>query len=94
MTETEQDRPFLPDWVSPPGDTIADLLEERGWSQAELARQLDYSPEYVSKLIKAKVPVTEETALRLERVLGSTARFWLALEAQYRADCARLGIPS
>jgi HTH-type transcriptional regulator / antitoxin HigA len=30
MTETS--RPFTPDWVSAPGDTIADLLEERNWT--------------------------------------------------------------
>ena len=30
-------RPFRPDWVSVPGDTIADLLEERAWSQQDLA---------------------------------------------------------
>lgn len=29
---TEQEMPFEPDWLSPPGDTIADVLEERGWS--------------------------------------------------------------
>ena len=27
---------FDPEWVSPPGDTIVDLLEERGWPQSEL----------------------------------------------------------
>ena len=30
--------PFLPDWVSPPGETISDIAEERGWSQGELAQ--------------------------------------------------------
>lgn len=23
---------FIPDWASPPGHTLADLLKERGWS--------------------------------------------------------------
>jgi HTH-type transcriptional regulator/antitoxin HigA len=91
---TDRNRPFQPDWVSPPGETIADILEERGWSEAELARQLGYSPRFVSKLIKAKVPITEEIAIRLEQVLGSTARFWLASEAHYRAECVRLDITS
>ena len=27
---TGQNAPFAPDWASPPGDTIADLIEERG----------------------------------------------------------------
>ncbi len=81
---------FRPDWASPPGDTIADLLDERGWSQIELARRLGYSPKHMSLLINGKASITEDTALRLERVLGSSARFWLTREAQYRAECARL----
>lgn len=31
---------FKPDWVSPPGETIADLLEEKDWTQAQLAVKL------------------------------------------------------
>jgi HTH-type transcriptional regulator/antitoxin HigA len=40
-------------------------------------------------LLKGKAPISEETALRLEQVLGSTARFWLNLEAQYREQGER-----
>jgi HTH-type transcriptional regulator/antitoxin HigA len=81
---------FSPDWASPPGDTIADLLEERDWTQAQLAERLGYTPKHVSQLINGKAPVTEETALKLERVLGSNAAFWLNREAQYRAQLAKL----
>ncbi|MBD2413684.1 DNA-binding protein [Nostoc calcicola FACHB-389] len=88
MTKTT--RPFTPDWVSPPGDTIADILEERDWTQAELAERLGYSTKHISLLINGKAPVNEETALKLERVLGSTAAFWLKREAQYRAALARI----
>lgn len=79
----------MPDWVSPPGETIADLLEEEGWAQREFAQRMDYSPKHINQLIKGKVPLTEETALRLERVLGGTARFWLEREAQYREAVTR-----
>ncbi|WP_019593073.1 helix-turn-helix domain-containing protein [Thioalkalivibrio sp. ALM2T] len=87
MTEFAQTG--TPDWVSPPGETIADLLEEQGWSQRELGQRLDYSSKHVNQLIKGKVPLTEEAALRLERVLGGTARFWLEREAQYREALIR-----
>lgn len=82
--------PFAPDWVSPPGDTILDIIEEREWRQADLAQRLGFSTKHVNQLIKGKVPLTEESAIRLERVLGSTMGFWLAREAQYRERCARL----
>ncbi len=79
-----------PDWVSPPGDTIQDIIEEKGWTQASLAERLGYSEKHVNQLIKGKVPLTEDAAIRLERVLGSTVRFWLAREAEYRESSARL----
>ncbi len=86
---TEQARLFQPDWVSPPGDTIADLLEEKGWSQAEFAQRCGYTTKHASLLINGKASITEDTALKLERVLGSSARFWLVREAQYRETIAR-----
>lgn len=81
---------FTPDWVSPPGETIADLLEERDWTQAQLAERLGYTTKHISQLINGKAPITEDTALKLERVLGSTAVFWLNREAQYRAQLAKI----
>lgn len=44
----------------------------------------------VSYLINGKAPITEETAIKLERVLGSTTGFWLNREAQYRAQLAEI----
>lgn len=87
---TELTHPFTPDWVSPPGDTIANLLEERDWTQAQLADRLGYTKKHVSHLINGKAPITEETAIKLERVLGSTTGFWLNREAQYRAQLAEI----
>jgi len=86
---TDLDAPFAPDWVSTPGDTIADVLEERGWTQAELARRLGYTEKHVSQLINGKAPITEDTASRLERAIGSSAGFWLRKEAAYRERLER-----
>jgi addiction module HigA family antidote len=80
---------FAPDWVAVPGESINDLLEERGWTQTDLATRTGFTTKHVNLLLKGKAPITEETALKLERVLGSTARFWLNLEAQYREHLAR-----
>jgi len=87
---TDLAAPFAPDWVSPPGDTLLDIIEERDWTQDELAQRLGYTAKHVNQLIKGKVPLTEEAAIRLERVVGSTVAFWLAREAKYRERCARL----
>lgn len=81
---------FRPDWVSHPGETITDLIEEREWTQIELAQRLGFTTKHLSRLINGKVALTEDAALRLERVLGSTANFWLNREAKYREHLARI----
>jgi addiction module HigA family antidote len=81
---------FTPDWISPPGETILDLLEERGWKQSELAKRTGYTTKHISLLINGKAAITEDTAIKLERVVGSTAHFWLAREAQYRESLIRI----
>lgn len=90
MNETHTAASFTPDWISPPGDSIADLLEELGWTQSEFAERTGFTSKHVSLLINGKASITEETALKLERVVGSNARFWLTREAQYREALARI----
>lgn len=81
---------FAPDWASPPGDTILDLIEERDWSQVELANRLGFSTKHLNQLVKGKVALTYETALKLERVLGTAAEFWMNREFQFRQQLSRL----
>lgn len=75
---------FLPDWVSPPGDSILDFIEEREWTQTQLAERLGFSLKHTNQLIKGKVPLTEDAAIRLQSVLGASIGFWLKREALYR----------
>lgn len=86
MTKTTR---FECDWVSPPGDTIEDALEEQGITQAEFAKRTGFCKKHVNGLIKGKVEITAETALKLEAVLGSPASFWLRREIEYQEDLAR-----
>jgi HTH-type transcriptional regulator / antitoxin HigA len=87
---TELTRPFTPDWVSPPGDTIADLLEERQWTQQQLAEDLGCTNKYISQLITGQEYIDDKMAFKLEQVLGGTARFWLNRESDYRSELIRL----
>jgi hypothetical protein len=43
---------FNTDWASPPGELIEEVLEEFGWSRAELAQRLDFSAKHVNELLK------------------------------------------
>lgn len=75
---------FAPDWTSPPGDTIADLLTERQIPVDELADRLALSIKNVNELLDGKHEISDELAGKLQINLGSTARFWRSREKQYR----------
>jgi HTH-type transcriptional regulator/antitoxin HigA len=87
MTQTTT--PFLPDWASPPGDTLADMLDERSMTQTELAERLGVSLKHVNRVIKGAASVSADLALGLEKVFGASAAFWMTREAHYQADRAR-----
>jgi len=83
------ERAFQPDYVSPPGDTVADLLEQVGMTQTELAQRLGVSLKHTNQIVKGSASVSAELALGLEKVFGVSADFWLNRESFYRADMAR-----
>ncbi len=80
---------YCPDEVSPPGETLLEVLEERGITQAELAERTGRPRKTINEIVKGKSAITPETALQLERVLGISATFWNAREAQYREFLAQ-----
>lgn len=80
---------YIPDIVSPPGETLEEVLEERGMSQAELAERTGRPKKTINEIIKGKAAITPETALQFERVLGIPASFWIAREQHYREALAR-----
>jgi addiction module HigA family antidote len=79
----------MPDHVSPPGGTLEDVLEERGMSQAELAERTGLSKKTVNLIVKGKAPLTQQSALLLEKALGIPAGFWINREKDYREFLAR-----
>ncbi len=81
MTELKS---FSPNWISPLGNTIIDLLEEYNWTKDQLAENLGYTTEFITELIDGKVAIDQKLAFLLEKILGSTAEFWLNREKQYR----------
>jgi plasmid maintenance system antidote protein VapI len=87
MTKTDE---FQPSWASAPGETIADILEERGLSLADFAEKIGQTSTYVADLIAGRAFISGEIARRLEAILGSSAEFWTRREHQYRNDAARL----
>jgi addiction module HigA family antidote len=58
-----------------------------------LALSIRVPPSRINDLVCRKRAVTADTALRLGRFFGTSARFWLALQNAYDLDEAR-GKPS
>lgn len=75
---------YQPDFVSAPGETLSETLEAKEMDQSELAKRMGRSPKLINEIIKGKAPITPETAIQLERVLGVPARFWNTRERHYR----------
>ena len=70
--------------ATPPGATIKEQLSYREMSRKEFADRMDMSEKHIRKLIDGDVQLTDETAVRLETVLGVPAGFWNRLETIYR----------
>lgn len=45
-------------------------LDELGWSQRDLARELEVSPQQITKIVSGKENLTLETQVKLQRVLN------------------------
>ncbi len=88
MTEMIRNQ-YKPDQVSPPGETLKEILELRGMSQAELAERSGRPKKTINEIAKGKAAITPETALQFELVLGIPATFWNRREQQYRESLAR-----
>ena len=74
------------DLIIHPGETIADVLEDRGITQTELASRTGVSTAYVSSVIAGKKGISANFAMGLEYALGVPKSFWLNLQANYESE--------
>ena len=76
-----------------PGEILRDELTELGVTPTELSRQIKVPPNRVTQIIHGRRNITGDTALRLGRWFGTSARFWLNLQSAYdlRAAEERVG---
>jgi addiction module HigA family antidote len=62
---------------------LEEFLKPLGMSQSEFAGRLGVSFPRLNEVIRGKRGVTPDTALRLARVLGMSADFWLGLQLDW-----------
>ncbi len=67
-----------------PGEMLLEeFVKPLGLTQTELAHSLRVSYPRLNEIVKGRRAVTPDTALRLSRVLGMSASFWLGLQQDW-----------
>lgn len=74
-----------------PGNILKEYMESNNITQKELAAITESSQRHISNVINGKVKLTEEFALKLEKVFkGVKAEFWMDLEVAHRLHLLRM----
>jgi len=72
-----------------PGEVLREeFLAPLGMSAHKLALALRVPATRINDIVNEKRGVTADTALRLSRYFGTTAKFWLNLQASYELEVA------
>jgi antitoxin HigA-1 len=73
-----------------PGETLReDVLKPLGMSVNQLAKALAVDATRLNDIVRCRRGITADTALRLARYLGTSAEFWIGLQADYDLRVAR-----
>ena len=73
-----------------PGEVLReDFLKPLGMSQYALAKAIDVPQIRVSEVVNGRRAITPDTALRLARYFGTSAEFWMGMQATYDLETAR-----
>jgi HTH-type transcriptional regulator/antitoxin HigA len=67
----------------PPGETLAEELEARHWSQSDFAQILGRPAQFVSEIIAGKKEITRESAAQIAAALDTPPEYWLNLQNAY-----------
>lgn len=77
-------RELIPARVSSPGRIIEKEIQARGWTQRDLATIMARPVQAINEIIKGNKRITPETAVELGAAFGTSPKFWLNLENNYR----------
>jgi len=70
-----------------PGEVLLEeFLKPMSISQNRLALNIGVPPRRINEIVLGKRGITADTALRLAKFFGTSAEFWLGLQAQYDLD--------
>ena len=66
-----------------PGEILAEELRELGLSARAFADALGVPHNRIAAILRGRRSITADTALRLGRYFGTTAKFWLNLQQSH-----------
>ncbi len=67
-----------------PGEVLSEeFLKPLAISQYRLAKDINVPARRINEIVLEKRAISADTALRLSKYFGSTAEFWLNLQARY-----------
>ncbi|MBF0284067.1 MAG: HigA family addiction module antidote protein [Magnetococcales bacterium] len=73
-----------------PGEILLEeFMKPLGMSQYRLAGLIHVPALRISQIVRGKRSVTADTALRLSRLFGTTAEFWLDLQSRHDLELLR-----
>lgn len=78
--------------ASHPGEHLRDALDARGLTAYRLALACRVKPSRIDDVLKGRRSITADTALRIARALGTSAEFWMRLQADYDLFAARAAL--
>jgi antitoxin HigA-1 len=74
--------------VHPGGVLVEEFLKPPGLSQKALAIKIGVPARRINEIVLGKRRITADTALRLARYFGTSAKLWLGLQTDYDLDMA------
>lgn len=78
--------------VRHPGEILLEEIEQRGWSQSDLAWILGKPLQRINEIIKGKTSITARTAILIGAALGSGPDVWMRLQTSYDLSRAEVDI--
>jgi len=72
-----------------PGSILRRLLDDKGWTQEELAAITGRSRQAINELISGKTGITPEMALALAAAFDNSATDWMKWDAAYRLSLTK-----
>ena len=73
-----------------PGEVLLeDFLTPMGLSQNRLALAIGVHPRRINEIVLGKRGISANTALRLAKFFGTSAKLWLGLQNDYELDVAQ-----